>query len=365
MSFSRLRPKNLGISVAMAELVELLQDNTPESLEKVFTIATQEKIVALDDDEASKVVFALRQILEDTELISNAKVKRRVTRLISSIEDRSKVAQKLERRQESSQTTAPSKDDFEGLETTEIIARFERGVNSKDELESLLNVLKIPPRDPITGEHSKEFLIIREPLKNALDLILNSSGLTGSLHRRVSRLKFSFLTPEEKEEEKKRTASTPKSASQKARNNIVNTNQQSDDEVRDKSPVVISFKEVISSLKSAITSDAVETAIASINFAEIQSGFGEEVKEMKRLLDDILADEVKSGNAKLRRRLGRMRESMDKVKIADVRSEAFAEKKSFAIILSAVEGAKDAKELEASLRGLPSTTVKTRRALRT
>ena len=52
MSLSRLRPKNLSISVAMAELVELLQDNTPESLEKVFTIATQEKIVALDDDEA-------------------------------------------------------------------------------------------------------------------------------------------------------------------------------------------------------------------------------------------------------------------------------------------------------------------------
>ena len=167
-------------------------------------------------------------------------------------------------------------------------------------------MLKIPPRDPITGEHSKEFLIIREPLKNALDLILNSSGLTGSLHRRVSRLKFSFLTPEEKEEEKKRTASTPKSASQKARNNIVNTNQQSDDEVRDKSPVVISFKEVISSLKSAITSDAVETAIASINFAEIQSGFGEEVKEMKRLLDDIQG-RGEIWNAKLRRRLGRMR----------------------------------------------------------
>ena len=37
---------------------------------------------------------------------------------------------------------------------------------------------------------------------------------------------------------------------------------------------------------------------------------------MKSLVDAIIADEARSGNAKFRRRLGRMKESLDKVNIA-------------------------------------------------
>ena len=91
----------------MSDIVSLLGEKTPESLEKVFVVASQEKIVALDDEAASSVLVALKEVLDDSAVVSNAKQRRRLTRLISSIEDRGGVAAKLSNRNSESKSGDP------------------------------------------------------------------------------------------------------------------------------------------------------------------------------------------------------------------------------------------------------------------
>ena len=81
---------------------------------------------------------------------------------------------------------------------------------------------------------------------------------------------------------------------------------------------------------------------------------------MKRLLDAIVTDEGRSGNAKLRRRLGRVKESLDKVTIVSSQkgstlNQGSGETASFTTVLAAVKSAKTDKELESSVTGLPSS----------
>lgn len=350
----------------MAELLALAKEKTPDSVEKIFEAATQERIVALDDDGAEALILALKQTLEDCALVNNAKVRRRVSRLISSIENRSSTtAAKLESRNTPSEMTAASSEevhqkvkfDVSGMEAPDIVARLKAGVDNNGELEALLNALKIPPRDHTTGEHSEEFLLIRLSLKNALEsLETSASDLTRSLQRRISRLKFSLLSTEEKEEEKRKASLKPKIAPPQPKGKrSEDSAEQLGDVDKHETPSPTSFIDVIASLKGADTSETVEAVIATINFSEVQCAISEEVKEMKLLLDEIIADESKSGNAKFRRRLGRMKESFDKISIAENKKGASDDEKSFSAILAAVQGAKDAKDVEASLTRLPSS----------
>lgn len=350
----------------MSDIVSLLEEKTPESLEKVFVVASQEKIVALDDEAASLVLVALKEVLDDSAVVSNAKQRRRLTRLISSIEDRGGVAAKLSNRNSESKSGDPAEGsatrnvEEEELSIEEVMRRLDQGAEDRNKLESLLNGLKIPPKDPTTGEHSDEFLKIRVALKASLESVLHTSPLmeTKSLQRRVSRLIYSLLTTEEKDEEKRKAALKPKIAPPAPKAKKEYTGVEDGGEVAGPT----SFLSAIASLKEASASDAVEAAIADINFTEVHSAVLEEVEEMKSLVDAIIADEARSGNAKLRRRLGRLKESLDKVNIATAAAaagpasgEPRSGNISFSDVLAAVNSAKDGNELESSITGMPAS----------
>ena len=90
----------------MSDLIgELVASQSAEELDAVVEKISMEKIVALADEEASSLKTQLTSLLESP-LVDNSKRRRRITRLVSNLEDRSKAEEKIKAQQETAAPTA-------------------------------------------------------------------------------------------------------------------------------------------------------------------------------------------------------------------------------------------------------------------
>ena len=190
---------------------------------------------------------------------------------------------------------------------------------SSFDIESSLNTISVPPRDE-SGQHSAEFLKIRPSLKSALEAVLERKDLINNrLSRRITRLIYALLTDDEREVEKMKAVARPKQVPPAPKANkfsgpssLVNT------------PRTFSLTECAKALTNAVTSQDVEEAVKDLNIAEIAGVEAKEVEDLSVAVDSVLSNEAILGNAKMKRRLIRLKDAALKLPITHSRVDTDA-----------------------------------------
>lgn len=328
-----------------AKLSALGACKSNEEVEKAVEAFSLSDLVALEDSERSALSTALTSLLNDD---LGSKLKRRIKRLISNLEDRDAAVEKLKCHEGNKVIKAPQS-------LLSAIGSLKEAQSSVD-VESCLNSIYIPPRDE-SGQHSAEFLKVRPSLKSALTGVLERTELINNrLSRRITRLIFALLTDSEREMEKKKAAERPKQAPPAPK-------ASKSSEPAPRAPVLpLPLTTYVKALAAAETSQDVEEGIKDLNVAEITCVDAEEVTALCAALDVVLADSARAGNAKLKRRLMRIKDSLLKLPTAessnsnsnndDASGGVDPAPVDFQGVLRRLRAATSSKEVETALAGL-------------
>ena len=288
-----------------------------EDIETAISSSSAAKFISdLDGPSKTSVIAALEKILENETITTTAKLRRRIKRFQQSLDS----------------------DATPGIESTvadaPIAAEVRRHLNPDDSIAALvacrsyhdltreMNNLCLPG-DEEGGIKSESFAKYRCPMKCTLQRLLSTEGMTNKvLRRRVSRLIFVLSTDVEQAQEiaaakakaamatvRNLTAKKPRPLITETQINVASTSSSATSPTP--VPVLSKFEaakyiaDCISGIRSAKTPADVERVISALP----SSGYGDS-ETLRDLLNSILENEELVNNAKLRRRVKRLVETL-------------------------------------------------------
>ena len=290
-----------------------------DDIETAISSSSAAKFVSDQMDETSKmsVIAALEKVLENETISTTAKLRRRIKRFQQSLEN--ETAPEVE----TSFTDAPTQSIVQRhLSPDDSIAALV-ACRSYHDLTREMNNLCLPG-DEEGGIKSESFAKYRCPMKTTLQHLLNTEGMTNKvLRRRVSRLIFVLSTDAEQAEDiaaakaKAAMAAVRNLTAKKVRPLVTDSqfkgtsSSSSAAALPEVAPTLSKFEaakyiaDCISGIRSAKTPADVERVISALP----SSGFGDS-ETLRDLLNSILENEELVNNAKLRRRVKRLVETL-------------------------------------------------------
>lgn len=292
---------------------------TGEDIETAISSSSAAKFSS-DLDEASKitVIAALEKVIDKQTITTTAKLRRRIKRFQQSLDNDAAPETELT----ATDTPRPA-EVRRHLSPDDSIAALV-ACRSYHDLTREMNNLCLPG-DEEGGIKSESFAKYRCPMKCTLQRLLSTEGMTNkALRRRVSRLIFVLSTDVEQAQEiaaakaKAAMATIRNLTAKKIRplvpdnqNNVTSSSSSSSVTSPTLLPVLSKFEaakyiaDCISGIRSAKTPSDVERAISALP----SSGFGHS-ETLRDLLNSTLENEDLVNNAKLRRRVKRLVETL-------------------------------------------------------
>lgn len=297
-------------------LKDLNAVSSPSELEAVLGFINPSNGDSTDTDR-NAVKATLEAISENPSLANNAKIRRRLKRLIQSFDPVEEAKPSVVA------PIAPSsfkakQSPSEPLDLASVIDSLNQSYTLQA-VQASLDAVVIPEKSD-GGDHSAEFLKFRSPLKTALSRISNDESITNKiLRKRIKRLIFVLST---KEEQAKLTAEQAVAASKAANSKAAKPPMKastaslavssSSSNAPASSVATKSFQDCLLALNKATNANEIELALGSVS-VEGDQGSIESRQAVLHKLNDILQNQSELlSNAKVRRKVTRLADSLAK-----------------------------------------------------
>lgn len=268
----------------------------------------------------------LEEISENAVLVNNAKIRRRIKRLIQSFDPVEQAAPVEVEIPSSSKVKATSSS---SLDLPSVIQSLNQA-HSLQAVQSSLDSVVIPEKSD-GGDHSVEFLKYRGPLKAALARIASDESITNKvLRKRISRLIFVLSTKEEQAKigVEKAAAAAKVPAKGKDTGKAAKPSVGKPSTAVPAAPTTTvpnsaasiniatkSFEDCLASLNKATSAAEIETALGNVS-VEGDLGSIESRQAVLHKLNDIIQNQSELlSNAKVRRKVTRLADSLAKTSV--------------------------------------------------